>query len=34
MNLTKLDVLDQLPELKIATAYEVDGKVLTTYPGE
>jgi len=34
INLTKLDVLDQLPELKIATAYEVDGKVLTTYPAD
>ena len=33
-NLTKLDVLDQLPELKIATAYEIDGQLHKTFPGE
>ena len=32
-NLTKLDVLDQLPELKICTGYELDGKLLATFPG-
>jgi adenylosuccinate synthase len=33
-NVTKLDVLDDLAELKICTGYEVDGKVLTTFPGK
>ena len=32
-NLTKLDVLDQLPEVKICTGYELDGKLLATFPG-
>ncbi|MEG2076203.1 MAG: adenylosuccinate synthase [Victivallaceae bacterium] len=29
---TKLDVLDTLPELKICTAYEINGKVTTEFP--
>jgi len=33
-NLTKLDVLDQLPELKICTGYELDGKLLATFPAD
>ena len=33
LNLTKLDVLDQLDELKIATSYHNDGKELTSFPG-
>lgn len=33
-NLTKLDVLDQLPEVKIATSYEIDGQIHETFPGE
>lgn len=33
-NLTKLDVLDQLSELKIGTAYEVDGKELDYFPAD
>lgn len=33
-NVTKLDVLDDLSELKICTGYEVDGKVLTTFPAD
>ncbi len=32
--ITKLDVLDQFEEIKICTAYRVDGKVLTEYPLE
>ena len=32
-NVTKLDVLDDLEELKICTGYEVDGMTLTTFPG-
>jgi adenylosuccinate synthase len=30
--LTKLDVLDGLPELKLCTGYRVDGQVLATCP--
>lgn len=33
-NLTKLDVLDQLPEIKIATRYLVDGKELEGFPAD
>lgn len=33
-NLTKLDVLDQLPELKIATSYEINGEVHETFPAD
>lgn len=29
---TKVDVLDQLPEIKICTAYELDGEKLTSLP--
>ncbi len=31
---TKLDVLDTLPELKLCTAYELDGKVIQEVPAE
>lgn len=31
---TKLDVLDQLKEIKICTAYEVDGKILHEFPAD
>ena len=34
LNLTKLDVLDELPELKIGVGYEVDGKELSGFPGQ
>ena len=34
LNLTKLDVLDQLPEIKIATRYLLDGKELEGFPGQ
>ncbi|RHZ88557.1 hypothetical protein Glove_22g52 [Diversispora epigaea] len=34
LNLTKLDVLDQLPELKVATAYLLDGKPLESFPAD
>jgi adenylosuccinate synthase len=33
VNLTKLDVLDQLPEIKIGVAYKLNGKVLEGFPG-
>lgn len=33
-NLTKLDVLDQLKEIKVCTGYMADGKLLTTFPCE
>jgi adenylosuccinate synthase len=32
LNLTKLDVLDDLDEIKIATSYSLDGEVLRTVP--
>ncbi len=31
--LTRLDILDGLPEIKICTAYRVDGKVINSFPG-
>jgi adenylosuccinate synthase len=31
---TKLDVLDTLPEIQIATGYEVDGEPLDDFPGD
>jgi len=34
LNLTKLDVLDNLEEIKVATSYHSDGKELTSFPGE
>jgi adenylosuccinate synthase len=33
MNLTKLDVLDGLQEIKDAISYEVDGHLLDSFPG-
>ncbi|MBR0459583.1 MAG: adenylosuccinate synthase [Victivallales bacterium] len=30
--LTRVDILDQMPTLKICTAYRIDGKVVTDYP--
>lgn len=33
-NLTKLDVLDALPEIKVGVAYVVDGQELEGFPGE
>jgi adenylosuccinate synthase len=32
LNLTKLDVLDELEEIKVAVAYRLDGKVLESIP--
>ncbi|KAF9926787.1 hypothetical protein FBU30_003698 [Linnemannia zychae] len=32
LNITKLDVLDQLDEIKIGVAYKIDGKVLEGFP--
>ena len=34
LNLTKLDVLDDLDEIKLAVKYSVDGKELEGFPGE
>ena len=34
INLTKLDILDGLKEVKVAIAYEVDGVELESFPGE
>lgn len=33
-NLTKLDILDQLPEIKVAIKYTLDGKELEGFPGK
>lgn len=33
INLTKLDILDGLEEVKVAIAYEVDGVELESFPG-
>ncbi len=30
--LTRVDILDQMPSLKICTAYRIDGRVVTDYP--
>ncbi len=32
--ITKLDVLDTIPEIKICTGYKIDGKVIRNYPAE
>ena len=34
LNLTKLDVLDQLADIKVAVGYKLDGKELEGFPGE
>ncbi|KIO29182.1 hypothetical protein M407DRAFT_173033 [Tulasnella calospora MUT 4182] len=34
LNLTKLDVLDALPELKVGVSYEIDGKALDGFPAD
>ena len=34
LNLTKLDILDQLPEIKVGVKYKIDGKELAGFPGE
>jgi adenylosuccinate synthase len=33
LNLTKLDVLETLPEIKVAVKYIIDGKTLSYFPG-
>lgn len=33
LNLTKLDILDDLEEIKVAVKYIVDGKELVGFPG-
>lgn len=33
LNLTKLDVLDALPEIKVAVKYVIDGKEISHFPG-
>ena len=32
MALTKLDILDELPSIKVCTRYEADGKTIDTFP--
>ncbi|ANB12987.1 adenylosuccinate synthase [Sugiyamaella lignohabitans] len=34
LNITKLDVLDQLPELKVAVGYKHNGKELASFPAD
>ncbi|KAI0224287.1 Adenylosuccinate synthase [Massospora cicadina] len=34
LNLTKLDVLDTFPEVKVATEYQLDGKPLPSFPAD
>ena len=34
LNLTKLDVLDDVKEIKVAVKYLVDGKELPGFPGQ
>ncbi|PPR02053.1 hypothetical protein CVT24_011152, partial [Panaeolus cyanescens] len=34
LNLTKLDILDQLPEIKVAVKYKIDGKELAGFPAD
>ena len=34
LNITKLDVLDGFSELKVATSYEIDGKVVDYFPAD
>ena len=33
LNITKLDILDKLPEIKVGVKYLVDGKELSGFPG-
>lgn len=33
LNITKLDVLDELPEIKVGVKYLADGKELSGFPG-
>ncbi|CAO3607466.1 unnamed protein product [Mucor hiemalis] len=33
-NLTKLDILDQLPKIKVAVAYHLDGKKMASFPAD
>ena len=34
LNLTKLDVLDDFEEIRVATAYKVDGETLASFPAD
>jgi adenylosuccinate synthase len=34
LNLTKLDILDELEEIKVAVKYMIDDKELQYFPGE
>lgn len=34
INLTKLDILDQIPEIKVAVKYRVDGEELEGFPAD
>lgn len=33
LNLTKLDVLETLPEIKVAVKYTIGGEILSHFPG-
>ena len=33
INITKLDILDQLPQIKVGVEYRLNGKVLDSVPG-
>ncbi len=32
--LTKMDVLDNMPVIKVCTAYEIDGKIVEQFPAD
>ena len=34
LNLTKLDILDDFPEIQVATAYRLDGQILDSFPAD
>lgn len=34
LNLTKLDIMDDFPEIQVATAYQLDGQVLGSFPAD
>ena len=34
LNLTKIDVMDDFPEIRIATTYQLDGQVLDSFPAD
>ena len=34
LNLTKIDIMDSFPEIQVATAYQLDGQVLDSFPAD